>query len=421
MMALPANAQVRFDGFGRPTAGPMFGLVTPRNPSQIDTSYAERIVKALECSKSVCACHATARKGRGRTHCPAHGDAGNPSLSVDANNGKTTTWHCFSGCTQIDVLRALSERNLLPPRQEKPRYNPLTRRAPVTTTPPRVPQKGDDDYQGPDDEGEMPQPGAHLIKMNDGKWRWKGTGYRPSPSPEPPPTPTTAMADPWDLWEQKTGLTEEFMATQGVYYDQSMRALIFPFEGLDVYKYRPWPPTKMKYGWPEGAKPPFLWPLPEDDLGSESIFLTAGETDCLTLRYHGYTAFAVTAGEGRPCPATALSDFKLLGVERIYVVFDADQAGHDGSQKQAACAVHADFETYVMFPPLVAARGKKDINDLHVLVKRNTTAFKRWFDAAVEAAYRWTPRRPGPYLSTDEETERPMPRRAVMPGIQIGE
>lgn len=416
-MALPPNAQIQFDGYGRPNS-PLFSLTRPKGSSEIDNSYAQIILDALECRRTGCQCHASVRRGHGRTHCPAHPDEGHPSLSVDPK-GDTTTWKCHKGCPQLDVVKALAARKLLPEWKPPPMAQSPVRRPVVTNTAPAPepkpePQKGDPDYQGPDDEGTMPQPGNHLIRMNDGKWLWKGMGAKPDPY---------KVIDPsvWDEWEEKTGLSEAYTTSQGVYYDADMRALIFPFDGLDVYKYRPWPPTEQKYGWPAGSKPPALWPLPDPDFQGNRVFLTAGETDCLSLRYHGYPAFAVTAGEAKPCPATALADFAMFGVERIYVVFDADPAGSDGAQKQAACAFHAGYEVYVFFPPLVAMRGKKDVNDLHVLTQRTEGLFEKWFDQAVEKAHRWSPSHPGPFLRTEEPQttqEVPMRRTISVPSYQ---
>ena len=69
---------------------------------------AERIFEELTCEGRRCACRASARKGRGLTHCPGHDDR-NPSLSVDTKDGKVVVY-CHAGCSQDAVIDALRER-----------------------------------------------------------------------------------------------------------------------------------------------------------------------------------------------------------------------------------------------------------------------------------------------------------------------
>ncbi len=80
------------------------------------TPDAATILDALTCGRPGCECHASARKGRGRTHCPAHADS-KPSLSVTPKDGTVTVLvKCFGGCTQEDVLAMLRARGLWPER-----------------------------------------------------------------------------------------------------------------------------------------------------------------------------------------------------------------------------------------------------------------------------------------------------------------
>lgn len=53
--------------------------------------------------------------------CPAHDDR-NPSLTItDGDDGKTLV-HCFSGCSQADVIKALRARGLWPDATPRQRY-----------------------------------------------------------------------------------------------------------------------------------------------------------------------------------------------------------------------------------------------------------------------------------------------------------
>jgi DNA primase len=44
--------------------------------------------------------------------CPAHNDH-NPSLSIKVTSDGKILWHCFAGCSQQEVYKALKERGLL--------------------------------------------------------------------------------------------------------------------------------------------------------------------------------------------------------------------------------------------------------------------------------------------------------------------
>jgi 5S rRNA maturation endonuclease (ribonuclease M5) len=70
-----------------------------------------QLLDGLQCDRGGCPCHASARRGRGLTHCPAHEDQ-HPSLSVTERDRKVL-WSCKAGCSQQEVLDALREQGLL--------------------------------------------------------------------------------------------------------------------------------------------------------------------------------------------------------------------------------------------------------------------------------------------------------------------
>lgn len=84
---------------------------------------ATKILEAQECSSGGCACHASARKGHGLTHCPAHEDQ-TPSLSVNEGADGKVLFNCQAGCPQDRVLEELKARDLWPngsgPKQDSP-------------------------------------------------------------------------------------------------------------------------------------------------------------------------------------------------------------------------------------------------------------------------------------------------------------
>ena len=78
------------------------------NPSRPDSNTpltARDVIEQQSCNRSRCECHATLRKGKGLTHCPAHDNPG-ASLSVK-QDGDRLLWHCFAGCSQGAVQAAL--------------------------------------------------------------------------------------------------------------------------------------------------------------------------------------------------------------------------------------------------------------------------------------------------------------------------
>lgn len=70
------------------------------------------LLRGLECDRGGCACHASARRGRGLTHCPAHEDR-TPSLSVFTGREGAPAWSCKAGCKWLAVTEALEERGLV--------------------------------------------------------------------------------------------------------------------------------------------------------------------------------------------------------------------------------------------------------------------------------------------------------------------
>ncbi len=83
-------------------------------PGQGSTPAAAAILTSLTCGRSGCVCAASARRGSGLTHCPAHPDS-HPSLSVAERHGRVLLF-CFASCGQRAVLDGLRDRGLWPPR-----------------------------------------------------------------------------------------------------------------------------------------------------------------------------------------------------------------------------------------------------------------------------------------------------------------
>jgi len=70
----------------------------------INSLTQDQVKAVFRCGNSGCACH----RDTGNVHCPCHDDK-NPDMSLKKENGALLA-HCFAGCDQDSVFRAVSER-----------------------------------------------------------------------------------------------------------------------------------------------------------------------------------------------------------------------------------------------------------------------------------------------------------------------
>ena len=138
----------------------------------------------------------------------------------------------------------------------------------------------------------------------------------------------------------------------------------FAFPPLDVVKWRPGEGDKPFKWEPDGDRPP-LWPGPDQSL-PDTIYLTAGETDCICLKAAGFTAFALTKGEGTTYPVAVFEALKALGVGTIRYPADVDDTGGKAIPKLLAVIEEAGlvFEVLDLTPHLNPLLGEKDIRSL---------------------------------------------------------
>ncbi len=86
---------------------------------------------------------------------------------------------------------------------------------------------------------------------------------------------------------------------------------------------------KKAIAWAPGLNPPF-WPVPHNP-GPE-ITITEGEFDAIVLIHSGEKAYSITGGAGSPPDLAAFKALADMGVERIRVLFDEDEAGRKGRE-----------------------------------------------------------------------------------------
>ena len=109
------------------------------------------------------------------------------------------------------------------------------------------------------------------------------------------------------------------------------------------------------YGWDEVLKRP------------EGIIICEGEFDRLLLQAQGFAAVTSTGGAATFRPQWAE---KIRQIENVYLCFDNDQAGRNGSQVVALMIPQAKV---VQWPPEVGEGG--DVTDFFVRLKRSREDF----------------------------------------------
>lgn len=155
--------------------------------------HIETIAKALSTK-------AKKKHGGGwMTCCPTHADR-TPSLSIDESSEGKLLIHCFAGCPSRDVMRALRDRNLIPPSESNNKQNMHAMTADSATPPGIFLSMKDEDsgetrhisaiwaylshkketlgyvvrYNGNDRKSFLP-----YFEFRDNKWRVGYSGIRP--------------------------------------------------------------------------------------------------------------------------------------------------------------------------------------------------------------------------------------------------
>jgi hypothetical protein len=143
-----------------------------------------------------------------------------------------------------------------------------------------------------------------------------------------------------------------------------------------------------KYVWLDGRSPRTdpLFPMPADEVG-ESIAITAGETDAMTLRNAGRVAFGITSGEKRGRASLSSGHYHDLmkrGARAVTIAGDGDSHGQDWLRQEADCAQSSGLRVSVVdLSPLYDhfGAGVKDLNELWQSLGCEVDAFVAAVDA----------------------------------------
>lgn len=127
-----------------------------------------------------------------------------------------------------------------------------------------------------------------------------------------------------------------------------------------------------KFFWTTGKQPPSgahpLWPSPDLDREHNDIWFCEGESDTIVLNYLGFDSYTIGSCKNKISLYEARV-LKAMGVQRVFVTFDADSPGHDGSQQLIADLVNLDIKAYRVDLSALCERWSleyvKDVRDLY--------------------------------------------------------
>lgn len=126
-----------------------------------------------------------------------------------------------------------------------------------------------------------------------------------------------------------------------------------------------------KFEWLKGRTPSSdpLFPMPGDSV-AETVYITAGETDAVTLRNVGREAYGTTSGEKRSKASLSPGHYRDLakrGARHVVIAGDGDDHGQAAMRHEAASARAGGLTVSIVdLSPLYDhfGEGTKDLNEL---------------------------------------------------------
>jgi hypothetical protein len=137
-----------------------------------------------------------------------------------------------------------------------------------------------------------------------------------------------------------------------------------------------------KYKWTEGlsAKDYPLFPMPGGTI-EDTFYITAGETDAITLRHVGRPAYGITSGEKKGKAVLTPGHYRDLmkrGAEHVTIAGDGDDHGQAWLKQEAASAQAAGLRVSIVdLSPRYDrfGAGVKDLNELWQTLSGDADAF----------------------------------------------
>ena len=140
-------------------------------------------------------------------------------------------------------------------------------------------------------------------------------------------TAVSSTVTPLDWCATRCGMSRKELDELALPLSEEGDLLVFEFEGRAQKTREVGEGKKKAITWRGSVNPPF-WPVPTKP--DVEITITEGEFDAIVLIEAGYDAYSITGGAGSTPDVAAFVALKALGVERVVVAFDEDEAGRKG-------------------------------------------------------------------------------------------
>jgi len=144
-----------------------------------------------------------------------------------------------------------------------------------------------------------------------------------------------------------------------------------------------WWPGEPRFWWPKGSAVKArdcVYGLSQVAEGAESVYIAAGEIDCITLLEAGYPAVTFLAGENSVPSPKAIRKLIDRGIGTVRLAYDLDDAGKEGALRVGrACAREGLRVSILTLPDDLGEKG--DVNDLWRRCRGDRDAFSQALEA----------------------------------------
>ena len=144
-----------------------------------------------------------------------------------------------------------------------------------------------------------------------------------------------------------------------------------------------WWAGEPRFWWPKGSAvkaKDCVYGLSQVDKGAQTVYIAAGQIDCITLLEAGCPAVSFLAGEGSEPSAAAIRKLIEHGIRAVCLVYDLDNAGKEGALRVGRACARQRLQVAVLTLPKGLGEGG-DVNDLWRRCRGDRTAFTEALEA----------------------------------------
>jgi hypothetical protein len=137
-------------------------------------------------------------------------------------------------------------------------------------------------------------------------------------------------------------------------------------EGHPHIKRFSWWLGEPRFWWPKGSRVranDCVYGLTHVAEGTGSVYVAAGEIDCITLLEAGYPAVSFLTGESGEPSTRAIRKLIDRGIGAVCLVYDLDDAGREGALKTGSACARQGLQVHLLTLPEDLGEGG-DVNDL---------------------------------------------------------